>query len=234
LVACVTGTAVTTLVGVGLLGLAVSRGEANSLREEANRTVVKAALCSWGASKPRLAGSTAWPRCNARPTSGIAVHSKLDASAQSASGRGQRGSRLRYQRLWVTRGGTALIATTACLLFLADGCGSARALRLPGKVGQLIGQVSICPSIGPGPCSRTRATVTVLEVHGTTLGRPVAKMNTTTGRFRFSLPPGKYFPSGSGVYAKNGIRCIAGEPVVSTGHVVRDEVRCYPRVRPST
>jgi hypothetical protein len=141
--------------------------------------------------------------------------------------------RPRLLQLPVITRGTALVATAACMLLLADGCGSAGAARSQGKVGQLVGRVSICPPIGRRACSRTKATVTILQVHGKTLGRSVAKVYATNGDFRFSLPPGKYFPSASLVNAGNGIRCIAGQTVVTTAHIVRDDVECYPRVRRS-
>lgn len=136
-------------------------------------------------------------------------------------------------QLRITKRGTALVATAACLLLLADGCGSASAVRSQGKAGQLVGRVSICPPIGRRACSRTKATVTILGVHGKTLGRSVAKVYAANGDFRFSLPPGKYFPSASPVHAGNGIRCIAGQMVVTSAHIVRDDVECYPRVRRS-
>jgi hypothetical protein len=131
--------------------------------------------------------------------------------------------------LWARREVAAVTAVTGILL-LAGGCGSAQGVhrRLGG---QLTGRVSICRTVA-GLCSLAAATVSILRVHGTTQGRPVARENAASGHFSFSLPPGKYFPSASDIRPKlAGARCISGEVVVTSDQVVPDGISCFPRVR---
>jgi len=90
----------------------------------------------------------------------------------------------------------------------------------------LSGSVYVC-STDLRKCSPVAATVTVLSVHGTTMGGAVAKQHTATGRFSFALPPGKYVPSVPDVQARlSGGRCVASEAVVRARENVSVSILC--------
>lgn len=130
-----------------------------------------------------------------------------------------------------------MISLLVSAAFICTGCASSlgsqgsQSARKSLHDGRLSGSVSVC-SIYLRNCSRVAATVTVLSVHGTTMGGAVAKQHTATGRFSFALPPGKYFPSAFDVQARltHG-RCIADETVVRAHENVSDTILCHPRIR---
>ena len=139
----------------------------------------------------------------------------------------------RIPRLLPIRRTGAVVTSTASLLLLTSACGSAQAVHDPtgGRDGQLTGRISVCRTFA-GRCSPAAATITIHRVLGSTLGPPLASRDARTGRFRFSVPPGQYFPSASDVRPKlAGARCISGDVIVKAGRIVRDEIRCFPRVR---
>ena len=81
-----------------------------------------------------------------------------------------------------------------------------------------------------GSCSLVAATVTLLSVHGTTLGARVANQYAKRGTFSFVVAPGKYFPNVSALRAKlDGGKCISGQAVVRAGEEVMDDIRCVIR-----
>jgi hypothetical protein len=121
--------------------------------------------------------------------------------------------------------------------FVCAGCASSQGYegshptREPSHDGRLSGEVSVC-SLELQKCVPTAGTVVILSVHGTEMGGSVAKQHTSTGRFSFVLPPGKYFPSASDVQPRlSRGRCIAGYAVVRARDNIIDGVLCFPRVR---
>jgi hypothetical protein len=112
-----------------------------------------------------------------------------------------------------------------------EACGSANVTPKPTGTGQLTGSVLVCRAIGQH-CSPIAATVTVHSVQGKTFGKRVAQRYAVNGRFNFSLPPGKYFPSASQARI-DGHRCISGAVALRAHVSVRDDILCYPRVRKS-
>lgn len=118
---------------------------------------------------------------------------------------------------------TATVGCTIAAHSVAQAtAGAARNARLSGRV-------MVCqPNFGP--CAPAKATITVLEVHGTKLGGSVASKTVSNGQFSFLLAPGKYFPSATAVHAHlKGGKCISGEVVVAAHEHVTDNVRCTPK-----
>jgi hypothetical protein len=95
----------------------------------------------------------------------------------------------------------------------------------PTRNARLSGNVEVCqPPLGR--CSPLATTVTVLSVHGTTLGAAVAKQYARDGRFSFVLAPGRYFPSVSGVPQVHGSGCVSSRTVVRAREVAVANVHC--------
>lgn len=118
------------------------------------------------------------------------------------------------------------LVATAIVLACADGgwAGATTASRPVGDA-HLIGSVEACSATFM-KCARVSESVTLLSVHGTTLGSAVATQYATHGRFSFAVAPGKYFPSVRLV----DHRCIAGEAVVRAHEDRRDDIACVKRL----
>jgi hypothetical protein len=139
----------------------------------------------------------------------------------------------RSPRLFSIRVRGTIVALTVCagLACTVEACGSASVTPRPAGSGQLIGRVLVCRAIGER-CAPIAATVTVRRVRGKTLGKPVAKGFAVNGRFSFSLPPGKYFPSPSAFRRQfNTGGCISSQAVLHAYTRVRDDVNCFVRQR---
>lgn len=147
------------------------------------------------------------------------------------------GLRKRMEYLRQASSSRAMMSLLVSAALVCAGCASSQGnqgsqpTRKASRYGRLSGAVSVCsPELQK--CVPTAGTVIVLSVHGTTMGGAVATQHTTTGRFSFVLPPGKYFPTAPGVRARlSHGRCIAGYSVVRARDNVIDGVMCFPRLR---
>lgn len=127
--------------------------------------------------------------------------------------------------------GMVVVAATICLALVSAACGDSQPAQDSVHDARLNGSVMVCPG-DFRKCVIVAATVTVLSVHGETLGNAVAQQRAIDGRFSFLLTPGKYFPSASAVQARlYGGHCIAGDVIVHANKDVDDGIKCYIRVQ---
>lgn len=124
---------------------------------------------------------------------------------------------------------SSILASAAlCLCSFGGGaCKGANDTHQVIRDARLSGNVEMCkPNFGK--CTPLATTVTILTVHGATLGSAVAKQYARRGQFTFLLAPGKYFAFVRGDPV--GVRCISGEVSVRSGENRRDNVTCYTRM----
>jgi|ERR1041385_2434972 hypothetical protein len=125
----------------------------------------------------------------------------------------------------------AAMTLTIGLACVGDACGHTDIVRRASGQAVLAGRVLVCRE-AEHKCVPAEATIKVLSVHGTTLGKPVAERRVVDGRFRFTMPPGKYFPSASDVMGSSAsVHCISGEMVLRAHEQTVDDIRCYARLQ---
>lgn len=139
----------------------------------------------------------------------------------------------RPRKIWHMFQRWLVLSATATSLVCGGACGGPAPAPHQIADARLDGRVLICSGI-PEKCLPAEAVVTILSVHGTTLGKSVSKEKTRHGNFSFLLVPGKYFPSATAVHARlNGGHCIAGEILIGAHESVNADISCYTKLRRS-